>query len=655
MKNVIQKWNRLRSFVRILRGSDCHTKRQLRSGSCSKNVIQKLSVVFLALIIAFSSCPVRVNAAAPAIPAGQAVEFLDLLYNMFIASAVASGYTGVDGSSETMSVDAFGAFMDGLAASVGYSKTDVSVTDEEMIRIMQNTHYYLEDGSAVSFYDAISSLNTVGVLDPPDTDEEMAPGLWGEYGMTMAEFKQMLYDEFCLDDPPDPPSPSPDPEPEETEDQKYIYAVDSDPDIWGFFSDFLSDLLRGGVDDVSVDDITPGFTKRAAGTLGVPAYKVMEYSFAGYLPVSSYTQDPLVDGNITVVYNTHYTFQYYANFYGSSNYGQGNVNNCVQYEEYDFQSDKLYYAVKVVPDHPQDENDFRYCIGYYNQMDAGEGLGTYHISFTMGPYFEYTDYGDGTGSGAYINQQSIVGTRTLRYPKASSKNIIGGEWRRSFVLPAAITNNMFFCNFPIFESVESAKAYFETGDTSGIINKAPVVLSLGDPGAVATMRILSGNGKKAVKPSAFNQFTTSVKQAASQETLPDAADPGTYAETVNAIASSTAKSNTTSTQPAPTASPDTGIGTETGTDVDIEDYKTDLRLIFPFCLPFDLIHLLDVLSADPETPVFEFPFVVEALDINIMLKIDLAWMDPVMEVFRKCEVVGFVISLIYASSKMIKW
>lgn len=90
-------------------------------------------------------------------------------------------------------------------------------------------------------------------------------------------------------------------------------------------------------------------------------------------------------------------------------------------------------------------------------------------------------------------------------------------------------------------------------------------------------------------------------------------------------------------------------------DTDISSYKVNLTNIFPFCLPFDLIRLFNALDAEPVAPCFDFPFVVPALDIDMSVKIDLSFLDGVMETFRLCETVSFIIGLIFATSKLIRW
>lgn len=90
-------------------------------------------------------------------------------------------------------------------------------------------------------------------------------------------------------------------------------------------------------------------------------------------------------------------------------------------------------------------------------------------------------------------------------------------------------------------------------------------------------------------------------------------------------------------------------------DPDMGSYKVNLTNIFPFCLPFDFIRLLDALDAEPVTPVFEFPFVVPALGIDITVTLDMSFLEPAMEVFRMGETIGFVILLIVLTQRVIKW
>lgn len=101
----------------------------------------------------------------------------------------------------------------------------------------------------------------------------------------------------------------------------------------------------------------------------------------------------------------------------------------------------------------------------------------------------------------------------------------------------------------------------------------------------------------------------------------------------------------------PDSDPDPG----TDTDPEISDYKVELSGIFPFCIPFDFIALLRVLSAEPEAPCFSFPVVIPALDYEETVYLDLSIFDDVAKVMRTCEKVGFIIFLMFATSKVIRW
>ena len=112
-----------------------------------------------------------------------------------------------------------------------------------------------------------------------------------------------------------------------------------------------------------------------------------------------------------------------------------------------------------------------------------------------------------------------------------------------------------------------------------------------------------------------------------------------------------------STTPGTTPDPDPGKDPTPGTDpdVDMSSYKVDLQGIFPFCIPFDFIALLKALDAEPVAPCFEFPVVIPALGYEETVRLDMSIFDDVAEVMRLCETVSFIIFLMFATSKVIKW
>lgn len=123
--------------------------------------------------------------------------------------------------------------------------------------------------------------------------------------------------------------------------------------------------------------------------------------------------------------------------------------------------------------------------------------------------------------------------------------------------------------------------------------------------------------------------------------------------------------------PDPNPDPDPGGGStdpdnpESPTpEEEASPYKADLREIFPFCIPFDLIHLLKVFEADAEAPVFEFPLDIEldnpwtgekVVDYHHTFKLDMSDYEPVVKILRIFQVVFFIIALMLITrQQMIK-
>ena len=106
--------------------------------------------------------------------------------------------------------------------------------------------------------------------------------------------------------------------------------------------------------------------------------------------------------------------------------------------------------------------------------------------------------------------------------------------------------------------------------------------------------------------------------------------------------------------PNPTGSPDNPDPDPGGDDVNPDDYKTDLRLVFPFCIPFDLIHLFEALDAEPEAPKFKIPVDIEAenpftekkvIDYHTEIVVDMSDYEQAIKVIRLFEVMFFILGL----------
>ena len=221
-----------------------------------------------------------------------------------------------------------------------------------------------------------------------------------------------------------------------------------------------------------------------------------------------------------------------------------------------------------------------------------------------------------------------------------------------------VRNNIrLFTNIPFFDSHDSMKKFFDTYmnkglvgiDVSGLLNGEAYDFPDLVKSVPEVMQPLTGTK---FSPSLLPGINTAVSNAVKSlpETSTDTkANTETYKETMTSTITDVAPK--TEVAPLPSTTP----GTETGDGFEGDSYKRDLRLIFPFCIPFDFIHFIQALSADPVAPCFKIPIKLDSLGIDMVLELDLAWMDPVMEIFRLGELGCFVIMLMAATKKMIGW
>lgn len=212
-------------------------------------------------------------------------------------------------------------------------------------------------------------------------------------------------------------------------------------------------------------------------------------------------------------------------------------------------------------------------------------------------------------------------------------------------------------NIPFFDSHDSMKKFFNTYmnkglagiDVSGLLNGEAYDFPDLVKSVPEVLQPLTGTK---FSPSLLPGINTAVSNAvkALPETSTDTkANTETYKKTMTSTITDVAPK--TEVVPQPSTTP----GTETGEGTEGEAYKRDLRLIFPFCIPFDFIHFIKALSADPVAPCFKIPIKLDSLGIDMVLELDLAWMDPIMEIFRLGELGCFVIMLMAATKKMIGW
>ena len=109
-------------------------------------------------------------------------------------------------------------------------------------------------------------------------------------------------------------------------------------------------------------------------------------------------------------------------------------------------------------------------------------------------------------------------------------------------------------------------------------------------------------------------------------------------------------------KPSVTPTPDKPDSGDTGADDDKESFTADLKELFPFCIPFDLIHALKILSADPETPYFEVPVKIHSfgIDVDYTFVLDFEQFNMIAKVLRTVETLGFIVLLIWVTRDLIK-
>lgn len=99
-------------------------------------------------------------------------------------------------------------------------------------------------------------------------------------------------------------------------------------------------------------------------------------------------------------------------------------------------------------------------------------------------------------------------------------------------------------------------------------------------------------------------------------------------------------------------------------NLNVKDFKMDkdLTTVFPFCIPFDVIRVFNVLKADPVAPIFEFDFttlpvfdeVPEQYHDNMVFKLDMRDYDDFVKVVRVFVFLSFVLFLIIKTRDLVR-
>lgn len=221
------------------------------------------------------------------------------------------------------------------------------------------------------------------------------------------------------------------------------------------------------------------------------------------------------------------------------------------------------------------------------------------------------------------------------------------------------------CNLPVFTSNDDLKNYLKTGDDSACINKESKKLVWTDVKSMAgklpstfnsltnlpTGKALSSNALKD-----FNKDMTNYRKTASPA---DLTNPDTQTQVATKTMQESVTKNTVDekekededTKPAPMPE----YPTPDKVDIDGSEATRDWRLVFPFCIPFDMIDLYRVFVAEPQAPHWEIPLKSETFNIDYTFVIDFEQFEVLAEIFRTFQIILFILGLCMITSKVIKW
>ena len=134
------------------------------------------------------------------------------------------------------------------------------------------------------------------------------------------------------------------------------------------------------------------------------------------------------------------------------------------------------------------------------------------------------------------------------------------------------------------------------------------------------------------------------------QTVPDAIANGQFAPTyVIQVAPSVDPG------PVPVLPPEVDPTPEVDAPEDIAPYTVGLGEVFPFCIPFDIYHMVTMFAAEPEAPAATWEFTLPWSGQECEVSWSLEEWDEVAKLCRSLELVLFCVGLAAATYKMIKW
>jgi len=283
----------------------------------------------------------------------------------------------------------------------------------------------------------------------------------------------------------------------------------------------------------------------------------------------------------------------------------------------------------------------------YGYIDSSGALSVYYLQYTY----------DSSGILAYNNVYSPTFHGSYFYPNGNVSPWVS-SLKGLYVQPYQSYGSILSCNFPVFYNGVGYDLYRSSGDDSGCINKEKPKFAMLDMKGMASnfpttfAPLTSG---KAVTDKALKDFIdgmTDYKNTADPESL---TDPDTHTQKAQETIQKAVEDNEVKEETKPYPAPLPDIPNPDKVTIDGSDATRDWRLVFPFCIPFDIIDLIRVFQAEPEAPRFEIPLKVEEYGIDYTFVLDLAPFESLAVIFRLFERIMFILGLAVLTGKVIKW
>lgn len=296
--------------------------------------------------------------------------------------------------------------------------------------------------------------------------------------------------------------------------------------------------------------------------------------------------------------------------------------------------------------------------GYYTGYTLNDsGYYTYYINYISNGHKFYTK--DGTSEYKYVCFRMDDGKYSWLYKYGPADSQLAYMFNILFYSDLGYSYSNNFCsnvssfssNLPIFSSEEAAISFAKTGDLTGLLNGEAYDFPELTKSAPTVMQPLTGYEFAPGRLPGINAALSTAAAALPEPGLDPAENTEAYKNALNAALTAALPEPAPEPEPEPDPSP----SPDPGADGEGESYKKDLKMLFPFCIPFDFIHLLQALSAEPETPKFEIPVKLDFIDVDTSFVIDLSWMDPIMKIWRLGELGLFIVMLMMGTRKVIKW